>query len=154
MQSTNYTEARPLWFAEIPLTAGETISYKYVREEDCGQEWIWEERENRTLKVPECVEGSTEVLLSTDEAWVGKGGRSGGLMRGGWYVYREKFVYIFLLYFGWEVGELNAYDDILVRYCCREEQIHLRRIVDLNKSVLSFNIGYRLTRLLHTQMPR
>ena len=78
MQSTNYTEARPLWFAEIPLTAGETISYKYVREEDCGQEWIWEERENRTLKVPDCVEGSTEVLLSTDEAWVGKGGRSGG----------------------------------------------------------------------------
>ncbi|KAK0630639.1 Six-hairpin glycosidase-like protein [Bombardia bombarda] len=78
MQSSNYTSERPLWFAKLPLTAGETISYSYVREEDCGQPWIWEDR-NRTLVVPACVEGGeTEVLLETDEKWEGEVGRGGG----------------------------------------------------------------------------
>ncbi|KAM7222785.1 family 15 glycosyl hydrolase [Rhypophila decipiens] len=76
MQSSNYTDARPMWFAQIPLTAGETVTYKYAREQDCGQPWIWE-TVNRTLEVPACVEGSTEVLFETDDAFVGERGSSG-----------------------------------------------------------------------------
>lgn len=77
MQSSNYTDARPMWFAQVPLTAGDIVTYKYAREQDCGQPWIWE-TVNRTLEVPACVEGSTEVLLETDDAFVGERGRSGG----------------------------------------------------------------------------
>ncbi|KAK3324159.1 family 15 glycosyl hydrolase [Cercophora scortea] len=77
MQSSKYSATRPEWFAEIPLTAGQTVSYGYVRQEDCGQPWIWESI-NRTLTVPACVEGSTAVLAETDDAWVGSVGSGGG----------------------------------------------------------------------------
>ncbi|KAK3318307.1 Six-hairpin glycosidase-like protein [Apodospora peruviana] len=77
MQSSNYTAERPLWFEQIPLVAGTTVNYKYAREEDCGQPWIWE-TVNRTLVVPACVENSTAVLLETDEAWTGLLGTGGG----------------------------------------------------------------------------
>ncbi len=78
--SSNYTAERPLWFAKVPLTAGSevrTVSYKYARQQDCGQPWIWESV-NRTIEVPVCVEGNTEVVSETDEAWVGEVGRPGG----------------------------------------------------------------------------
>jgi glucoamylase len=77
LMSSNYTVERPLWFAQLALEAGEVVSYKYIRQEDCGQEWIWE-TVNRTLVVPPCVEGSTDVLAETDDAWMGEVGMPGG----------------------------------------------------------------------------
>ncbi|KAK4042294.1 1, 4-alpha-D-glucan glucohydrolase [Parachaetomium inaequale] len=77
LMSSNYTAERPLWFAQLALEAGETVSYKYVRQQDCGRDWIWE-TVNRTLVVPACVEGSTAVLAETDDAWTGSVGTPGG----------------------------------------------------------------------------
>ncbi|KAK3338340.1 Six-hairpin glycosidase-like protein [Neurospora tetraspora] len=83
MQSSNYTSERPLWFAKVPLTAGESVGYAFVREQDCGQGWIWETEsvteKNRTVEVPGCVEGEEETVRGvTDDAFRGKGGSSGG----------------------------------------------------------------------------
>ncbi|KAH7626280.1 Six-hairpin glycosidase-like protein [Sordaria sp. MPI-SDFR-AT-0083] len=82
MQSSNYTSERPLWFAKVPLSAGENIGYAFVREQDCGQGWIWEsavDAGNRTVSVPPCVVGEEEVVRGeTDDAFRGEGGRSGG----------------------------------------------------------------------------
>ncbi|KAK1781389.1 carbohydrate-binding-like protein [Copromyces sp. CBS 386.78] len=83
MQSSNYTSERPLWFAKVPLTAGENVGYAFVREQDCGQGWIWEDvdvtKGNRTVSVPACVEGEEETVRGeTDDAFRGKGGSSGG----------------------------------------------------------------------------
>ncbi|KAK3398628.1 Six-hairpin glycosidase-like protein [Sordaria brevicollis] len=81
MQSTNYTQERPLWFAKVPLTAGQNVEYAFVREQDCGQAWIWEDQTqaNRTVSVPACVEGEEETVRGeTDDAFRGKGGSSGG----------------------------------------------------------------------------
>jgi glucoamylase len=77
LRSTNYTSERPLWFLPAALTAGQTVSYAYVRQEDCGQPWIWESV-NRTLTVPACIEGDESVRLTTDDAWTGEVGKSGG----------------------------------------------------------------------------
>ena len=78
LQSSNYTAERPLWYARLPLTTpGETVTYKYAREQDCGRPWIVEER-NRTLVVPACVANSTAVLYETDEVFEGPGGTPGG----------------------------------------------------------------------------
>lgn len=68
-----YTEERPLWSVSAFLNAGETVSYKYVRQEDCDQPYIYESI-NRTLVVPAC--GS--VSISTDDAWTGDAGTTGG----------------------------------------------------------------------------
>ena len=76
LAASNYTSERPEWFAELALEAGETVSYSYVRQENCGQPWIWESI-NRTLVVPPCVEGSTTVVLETNDAWTGPVGSSG-----------------------------------------------------------------------------
>lgn len=76
LMSSNYTAERPMWFAQLALEAGKTVTYKYVRQENCGQDWIWE-TVNRTLAVPACVEGSTAVLAETDDAWTGPVGTPG-----------------------------------------------------------------------------
>ena len=67
-----YTSERPLWNGSIYLTAGETINYKYARQEDCNQPWIYE-TENRTLVIPPCGGAS----ITTNDAWVGPIGTSG-----------------------------------------------------------------------------
>lgn len=68
-----YTSERPLWSVSAYLTAGETVDYVYVRQEDCGQAYIYEST-NRTLVVPAC---GSEGLV-TDDAWVGELGTPGG----------------------------------------------------------------------------
>jgi glucoamylase len=75
--ASNYTAERPLWFLAAPLPAGETVSYVYVRQENCGQPWIYESV-NRTVAVPACVEGDESVRAATDDAWTGRTGTSGG----------------------------------------------------------------------------
>lgn len=67
-----YTSERPLWSGSAFLTAGQTISYKYVRQENCGQPWLYETG-NRTLTVP--AWGGSD--LTTDDAWRGPVGTSG-----------------------------------------------------------------------------
>jgi glucoamylase len=77
MLASNYTAERPLWYLATPLEAGETVSYVYVRQENCGQPWIYESV-NRTLTVPACVEDDDSVRESTNDAWTGATGTSGG----------------------------------------------------------------------------
>jgi glucoamylase len=72
MGAGGYTQDRPLWSISAYLTAGQTISYKYVRQENCDQAYIYETG-NRTLTVPAC--GGSVVL--TNDAWVGPVGSSG-----------------------------------------------------------------------------
>lgn len=73
LSAGGYTSERPLWSVSAFLAEGETISYQYVRQEDCGQAYIYESV-NRTLVVPPC--GSEGI--ETDDAWVGDVGTSGG----------------------------------------------------------------------------
>ncbi|KAH6627281.1 Six-hairpin glycosidase-like protein [Chaetomium sp. MPI-SDFR-AT-0129] len=81
--SSNYTEQHPVWWADIPLEMAEgsgasTVSYKYARQQDCGQDWIMEEAE-RSVNVPACrTDGSEEVVAETNDTYVGKGGSTGG----------------------------------------------------------------------------
>ncbi|KAI1503060.1 carbohydrate-binding module family 20 protein [Biscogniauxia marginata] len=79
LDAAGYTAERPLWSARVALAAGETVAYAYVRQQDCGQDPIWETR-NRTLVVPACDEGADPevVRLETDDAWTGPVGSSGG----------------------------------------------------------------------------
>lgn len=72
MNAGDYTAERPLWFFTIPLAAGEVVSYKYVRMEDCGQANIFE-GVNRTVAVPGC--GGEAVTV--EDSWVGEVGSSG-----------------------------------------------------------------------------
>jgi glucoamylase len=74
MNAGKYTVEQPLWFVDAMLTAGETVSYKFVREENCGQAPIYESG-NRTVTVPACGYSGTVVV---EDAWVGKTGSSGG----------------------------------------------------------------------------
>ncbi|KAK3353146.1 family 15 glycosyl hydrolase [Lasiosphaeria hispida] len=77
MRSDRYTEEWPLWHAEVPLDVGPDgaiVAYKYIRQQDCGQAWVWEER-NRTVVVPGC---GGEGVIGEEGVWVGKGGVSGG----------------------------------------------------------------------------
>lgn len=75
--ASQYSAERPLWFLSVPLDAGQTVSYGYVRGEDCGQDWIYESV-NRTVVVPACVEGDDGVRETTDDAWTGAVGKTGG----------------------------------------------------------------------------
>lgn len=68
-----YTSQRPLWSVSAFLAAGETIDYKYARQEDCNQPFIYE-TVNRTLTVPACGGAS----ITTNDAWDGPVGTSGG----------------------------------------------------------------------------
>ncbi|KAK4226342.1 Six-hairpin glycosidase-like protein [Podospora fimiseda] len=81
--SSNYTNERPLWYAVVPLETpsdgSSALRYKFVRQQDCGQDWILEDGEERVIEVPKCVsDGSEDVLGEVDEAFRGQGGRSGG----------------------------------------------------------------------------
>jgi glucoamylase len=76
LSASNYTSERPEWYAEVAFKGGETISYAYVRQENCGQPYIWEST-NRTLKVPVCSEDPTVIAFETNDAWVGRTGQSG-----------------------------------------------------------------------------
>ncbi|KAI0425531.1 carbohydrate-binding module family 20 protein [Xylaria sp. FL1042] len=81
LDASGYTDHRPLWATTIALTAGETINYAYVRQEDCSQDPIWEAKTaNRTLVVPACDPNADPdaVLVVTDDAWQGPAGTSGG----------------------------------------------------------------------------
>ncbi|CAK7207220.1 hypothetical protein SEUCBS139899_010029 [Sporothrix eucalyptigena] len=79
LSANNYTSDRPEWYVEVQMTAGEYVSYVYVREEDCGQANIYE-TVNRTLLVPACDSSATAnspPLLTTNDAWTGPVGTSG-----------------------------------------------------------------------------
>ncbi|KAI1420706.1 carbohydrate-binding module family 20 protein [Xylaria sp. FL1777] len=81
LDASGYTNQRPLWATTVALTAGETINYAYVRQEDCNQAPIWEsETANRTLVVPACNPNADPdtVIVVTDDAWQGPTGSSGG----------------------------------------------------------------------------
>ncbi|TVY86551.1 Glucoamylase P [Lachnellula willkommii] len=72
MGAGGYTSERPLWSVSTYLDAGETVSYKYVRQENCNQAWLYETR-NRTLAVPACGGDA----ITQEDAWVGPGGTAG-----------------------------------------------------------------------------
>ncbi|KAJ5042509.1 uncharacterized protein L3040_005052 [Drepanopeziza brunnea f. sp. 'multigermtubi'] len=72
MGAGGYTSERPLWSVSTYLPAGQTVDFKYVREQNCNQAPIFESQD-RTLVVPAC--GSAAVV--TDDAWVGPVGTSG-----------------------------------------------------------------------------
>ena len=72
MNPGNYSSSRPLWYGSTFLPAGQTISYVYVRQENCGQPYIYENI-NRTITVPPCK----SPAISTDEAWSGLVGTPG-----------------------------------------------------------------------------
>jgi glucoamylase len=81
LAATEYTDMRPLWTATVALTAGQAISYSYVRTEDCNQAPIWQlPTGNRTLVVPPCDPNADPeaILIVTDDAWQGPVGTSGG----------------------------------------------------------------------------
>ncbi|KAI1264227.1 carbohydrate-binding module family 20 protein [Xylariaceae sp. FL1019] len=70
----------PIWSATLALTPGQTISYVYVRAEDCDQDPIWESATaNRTLIVPACDPDadSDTIAITTEDAWDGPTGTSG-----------------------------------------------------------------------------
>ncbi|PVH72898.1 carbohydrate-binding module family 20 protein [Cadophora sp. DSE1049] len=72
MGAGGYTAERPLWSVDTYLSAGQTVQYRYVREQNCGQSPVYESL-NRTLVVPEC--GSGRVVR--EDAWTGPVGTSG-----------------------------------------------------------------------------
>lgn len=61
-----YTAERPLWTLSAYLSAGQTINYKYARQQNCGQPFVYESV-NRTLKVPPC--GGQAITI--EDAWEG-----------------------------------------------------------------------------------
>ncbi|RDL30375.1 putative Glucoamylase P [Venustampulla echinocandica] len=72
MGSGGYTSERPLWSISTYLKAGEQLTYKYARQENCGQPYIYESQD-RTLTVPAC--GGKAITV--ENAWVGPTGNSG-----------------------------------------------------------------------------
>lgn len=75
MSASQFTADRPLWFVEVALAAGETVSYTYARQQNCDQGYVYE-TVNRTLVAPACVSNGTaeQVLLETDDAFTGPDG--------------------------------------------------------------------------------
>ncbi|KAB8298302.1 hypothetical protein EYC80_002031 [Monilinia laxa] len=69
-----YTAEWPLWSLDTELLADSTISYAYVRVQDCGQAPIYESR-NRTLVTGECESGGLKVVR---DKWTDDVGTSGG----------------------------------------------------------------------------
>ncbi|RAL61125.1 hypothetical protein DID88_010464 [Monilinia fructigena] len=69
-----YTAEWPLWSLDTELLADSTISYAYVRVQDCGQAPIYESR-NRTLVTGDCRGGGLKVVR---DKWTGDVGTSGG----------------------------------------------------------------------------
>lgn len=80
--SSNYTAERPMWWADVPLdmaagSGATTVKYKYARQQNCGQDWIVEAAE-RTVQVPACrTDGSSQVMVETNDAFIGQGGTPG-----------------------------------------------------------------------------
>jgi glucoamylase len=72
MNPGRYSSTRPLWYGDIPLPAGQVVSYQYVRQENCNRPYIYETI-NRTITVPACKAAG----ISTDEAWTGPVGTPG-----------------------------------------------------------------------------
>ncbi|KAI2635330.1 family 15 glycosyl hydrolase [Xylaria nigripes] len=79
LDAADYSDVRPIWSGTFALLAGESISYKYVRQENCGQNAIWESGDNRVLTAPACDPDAdpSAVLLVTDDAWRGATGKDG-----------------------------------------------------------------------------
>ncbi|KAL3420003.1 Glucoamylase P [Phlyctema vagabunda] len=67
-----YTAARPLWYADLQLAAGQSVDYKFVRTQNCNQPPVYEST-NRTLAVPACGQPG----FTTDFAWNGPVGSPG-----------------------------------------------------------------------------
>ncbi|KAG9230132.1 1, 4-alpha-D-glucan glucohydrolase [Amylocarpus encephaloides] len=67
-----YTAERPLWSVSAFLAAGENINYKYIRQQNCDQPYVYESQ-NRTLTMPAC--GSPAITV--EDAWVGPVGTPG-----------------------------------------------------------------------------
>lgn len=72
LNAGGYTQERPLWSLDAFFEAGEGVDYKFVRQEDCGQAWVYESL-NRTLGVGVC--GSADEVVEV--AWDGPVGTSG-----------------------------------------------------------------------------
>ncbi|KAG7108190.1 Glucoamylase P like protein [Verticillium longisporum] len=52
LTADGYTDARPLWAIDVDLdAAGQTVTYQFVRRQNCGQGYIYE-TVNRTVDVP------------------------------------------------------------------------------------------------------
>lgn len=66
MSASGYTDERPLWRVSTYVEAGQTVDFKYVRQENCNRPYIYETW-SRVLVVPAC--GGEAVV--TDDAWVG-----------------------------------------------------------------------------------
>jgi glucoamylase len=76
LSASNYTSDRPEWYAQVAFKGGETVSYVYVRQENCGQPYLWESV-NRTITVPPCSFDPGAIALETNDAWVGSVGQNG-----------------------------------------------------------------------------
>lgn len=77
LSASNYTSEQPIWFVQVSMNPGETSSYVYARQQDCGQPFLYETT-NRTIAVPECStadEGA--VVTRDDETWQGPTGTPG-----------------------------------------------------------------------------
>ncbi|KAH6691665.1 glucoamylase P [Plectosphaerella plurivora] len=74
LNADGYTASRPLWSVEAEVDAdGETVSYVYVRRQNCDQGFIYETI-NRTVDVPGCGDAKPIVL---EDAWEGPVGVPG-----------------------------------------------------------------------------
>jgi glucoamylase len=76
LSASNYTSDRPEWYVQVAFNGAETVDYVYVRQENCGQPYIWEST-NRTLTVPPCSYDHSVIALETNDAWVGPSGQNG-----------------------------------------------------------------------------
>lgn len=72
LNARGYTEERPLWSLDTYFEAGEGVDYKFVRQEDCNQPWIYEDQ-NRTVAIGPCV----STMGGIEIAWAGPVGTSG-----------------------------------------------------------------------------
>ncbi|PNH41634.1 hypothetical protein VD0004_g5522 [Verticillium dahliae] len=74
LTADGYTDARPLWAIDVDLdAAGQTVTYQFVRRQNCGQGYIYE-TVNRTVDVPACGVTTPTVLEAT---WTGPVGTPG-----------------------------------------------------------------------------
>ncbi|QSZ34432.1 hypothetical protein DSL72_006024 [Monilinia vaccinii-corymbosi] len=73
LSAKEYTAEKPFWNLRAQLPAGQTISYVYVREQDCNQAPIWS-TQNGTLTTGQC---DGEGLLTVTDTWAGDVGSKG-----------------------------------------------------------------------------
>ncbi|KAI5306530.1 hypothetical protein KEM56_000427 [Ascosphaera pollenicola] len=65
LKADMYTSDHALWYATVRLPVGETVKYKYLRKENGGKDIVWENGDDRTLKIPRVC----DVEVSTGDAW-------------------------------------------------------------------------------------